>query len=37
MIIKKTGDKWKVDIWPNGREGKHVQRSFWQALSFLDT
>jgi len=22
MTIKKVGDKWKVDIWPNGREGK---------------
>tara|TARA_R110001599_G_scaffold287356_1_gene489890 strand:- start:115 stop:1098 length:984 start_codon:yes stop_codon:yes gene_type:complete len=28
MTIKKTGEKWKVDIWPNGRSGKRVQRTF---------
>lgn len=27
-MIKKNGDKWKVDLRPNGRAGKRVQRSF---------
>lgn len=28
MTIKKSGDKWRVDIWPDGRYGKRVQRTF---------
>lgn len=28
MSIKKVGEKWKVDVYPNGRQGKRVRKKF---------
>lgn len=28
MSIKKHGEKWKVDVWPWGRNGKRIRKSF---------